>query len=132
MITIKHFVGSLLIMLVLTACTQTEYIYSNGDYSQKEVTLAMNQVAQDVNSYLSGGKLITLTFDEEQSNTLIGTYLPTTNFYSDVDNNNILFLHSKIRTGLNAGALSALSTYTDYYWIVEKKTLFGKFYIMDF
>lgn len=68
-----------------------------------------------------GGKLKVLTFDEEASDNLIDTYLPTTDFYSDIKSTDILFLKSTIRTGLNSRTLGSFTAYTEYYWILEKK-----------
>ncbi|KAF1294199.1 hypothetical protein [Candidatus Enterococcus leclercqii] len=104
----------------ITGCSSqpTEKIGNSEKYSKEEISSAVNEVVNSYNQYLDNGKLLSIEYDEEESNQLVIDYLPMLNI-SYQNKENIIFLNSTIKTGEAQGALDSYTKYDNYYWVLE-------------
>ncbi|WP_086443859.1 hypothetical protein [Candidatus Enterococcus lemimoniae] len=105
----------LLPLLYLTSCFYSidKNIGESSEYSKEEIEDAVAVVENNYKEFLTVGRPITLIFDQEISDRVLKDY-------SDDYKKELIVLSSDIRTKLVSGALSPLSIYKDYYWILEK------------
>ncbi|MFY1068739.1 hypothetical protein [Enterococcus sp. AD013-P3] len=108
------------ITYVITGCSSqpTEKIGNSEKYSKEEIGSAVNEVVNSYNQYLDSGKLLSIEYDEEESNQLVIDYLPMLDI-SYQNKANIIFLNSTIKTGTVQGALDSYTKYDNYYWVIE-------------
>lgn len=96
----------------------TEEIGDSEKYSKEELGSAIDEVVNSYNQYLDSGKLLSIEYDEEESNQLVIDYLPMLDI-SYQNKENIIFLNSTIKTGKVQGALDSYTKYDNYYWVLE-------------
>lgn len=111
----------MLVFLVSRSPTVHENIGDSDKYSKKEIQESMSIVKENLKDSLKGSKLLTLTYDEKESNELTDNYLPTLDVYSKAKKYDTLILNSEIKTGQSSGSLDPQTTYKNYYWVLIKK-----------
>ncbi|MBO0440171.1 hypothetical protein [Candidatus Enterococcus ikei] len=102
--------------IILTACSFPieENIGESDDYSKKDIENAISVVEKEYKEFLSVGRPIVLTLNQETSDRVLKDY--------SVDlKKDLIVLDSDIRTNLFSDSLSPLSVYKNFYWILEKE-----------
>ncbi|WP_207694855.1 hypothetical protein DOK67_0003084 [Enterococcus sp. DIV0212c] len=103
-------------LIILTACSFSieKNIGKSDDYSKKDIENAISVLEKEYEEFLSVGRPIVLTFNQETSDRVLKDY--------SVDlKKDLIVLDSDIRTNLFSGSLSPLSVYKNFYWILEKE-----------
>lgn len=109
-----------LVTFGITGCSSqpTEKIGNSEKYSKEEIGSAINEVVNSYSQYLNSGELLSIEYDEKESNQLVIDYLPMLDI-SYQNKENIIFLNSTIKTGKVQGALDSYTKYDNYYWVLE-------------
>ncbi|MEI5994386.1 hypothetical protein [Candidatus Enterococcus mansonii] len=104
----------MLILLVSCSFTIDKKIGKSERHSKEDIEKAMSVVEKEYKEFITVGKPIVLTFDQDTSDSVLKEYSPKSK-------SDLIVLNSDIKTTIFSGSLSPVSTYKDFYWILERE-----------
>lgn len=108
--------------LLFVSCSSKieKNIERSDTYSVSDIEAAMSVVEKKYMEFITTARPISLTYNEKDSDRVIHDFLPTIVNGKSSKGTEVIVLNSDIKTDLFSGSLSPLTTYSDFYWILEK------------